>query len=67
MQQLVEFVGSKTFILRDGIWIDTTFDQDRHRVEEVGFAGDLYFDSACHAAPEIGQYLALGQAGTARS
>ena len=59
-QHLVEFVGSKTFVLRDAIWMDTAFDEDRHPVEEVSFAGDAYFDLLSEA-PEIGQYLALGQ------
>ncbi len=59
-QQLVEFVGSKTFVLRDGIWMDTAFEQDRHTIEEVSFAGDVYFE-LLSAAPEIGQYLALGR------
>ena len=40
--------------------MDTAFDEDRHPVEEVSFAGDVYFD-LLSAAPEIGQYLALGR------
>jgi Ca-activated chloride channel family protein len=59
-QQLVEFVGSKTFVMRDGVWMDTAFEQDGHSVEKVSFGSDSYFDFLS-AAPEIGQYLALGQ------
>jgi Ca-activated chloride channel family protein len=56
---VVQTVGSKTFVLRDGIWIDTAFNADRHQPQEVGFATDAYFE-LLSAAPEFGQYLALG-------
>ncbi len=60
-EALVQFVGSKTFVLRNGVWMDTAFDQDKHQViQEIGFATDAYFD-LLSAAPDLGQYLALGQ------
>ena len=52
-------VGSKTFVYRDGKWVDTDFDAEVHTPEQIGFAGDTYFD-LLEAAPELGQYLALG-------
>lgn len=58
--QTVQLVGSKTFVLRDGVWIDTAYDADVHTPQQVGFASEAYFD-LLSAAPEIGQYLALGQ------
>ena len=59
-EALVQFVGSKTFVLRDDVWMDTAFDQDKHQeIQEIGFATDAYFD-LLSAAPEVGQYLALG-------
>jgi len=56
---VVQTVGSKTFVLRDGIWIDTSFNADSHQPQEVGFATDAYFE-LLSAAPEVGQFLALG-------
>jgi Ca-activated chloride channel family protein len=56
---VVQTVGSKTFVLRDGLWIDTAFNADTHQPQEVGFATDAYFE-LLSAAPEVGQYLALG-------
>ncbi|MGD2077611.1 MAG: hypothetical protein PVH18_04480, partial [Chloroflexota bacterium] len=56
---LVQIVGGKTFVMRDGTWVDTIFDADRQTPEQVGFASDSYFE-LLSAAPELGQYLALG-------
>ncbi len=56
---LVQTVGSKTFVLRDENWIDTAFDAGSQSPEQVGFASDAYFD-LLSAAPELGRYLALG-------
>jgi Ca-activated chloride channel family protein len=58
--EIIQLVGSKTFVLRDGVWMDTTFDPDSQTQQEVGFASDAYFD-LLSAAPDLGQYLALGQ------
>jgi Ca-activated chloride channel homolog len=59
VQDLVRPVGSKTFVMRDGVWIDTAFDTDTFTPEQVGFAGETYFELLA-AAPELGPYLALG-------
>ena len=56
---VVQMAGSKTFVLRDGSWIDTSFDADSQTPEPVGFASDVYFE-LLSAAPELGQYLSLG-------
>lgn len=56
---VVKTVGSKTFVLQDGNWIDTAYNADSHQPQEVGFATDAYFE-LLSAAPEVGQYLALG-------
>lgn len=55
----VRYVGSKTFLLRDGVWMDTAFDSDTQTPQQVGFASDAYFD-LISAAPELGSYFALG-------
>jgi Ca-activated chloride channel family protein len=59
LEEAVQFVGSKTFIWRDGVWIDTAYDADAETPEQVGFASDAYFE-LLSAAPELGQYLSLG-------
>ena len=57
--QPVRLVGSKTFVWRDGRWLDTAYDPSQP-VQEVGFASDTYFD-LLSAVPEIGPYFALGE------
>ena len=60
MEEVVRFVGSKTFVLRNDVWMDTAYEQEKHRVQTIGFASPAYFD-LLSAAPELGQYLALGE------
>ncbi len=60
VEQPIQFVGSKTFVLRNGIWLDTAYDPDSGTAQQVGFASDAYFE-LLSAAPEVGQYMALGQ------
>ena len=59
INEVVQSIGSKTFVSRDGVWIDTSFDQDQYSLQQVGFASDSYFE-LLSAAPTIGQYLATG-------
>ncbi len=56
----VQYVGNKTFIWRDGVWLDTQFNPDTQTAQAVGFASDTYFDLLT-AAPELGGYFSLGQ------
>ncbi len=58
--QPIQFVGSKTFVLRNGVWMDTAFDADTMTPQMVTFASDGYFDLVT-AVPELGQYFALGE------
>ena len=55
----VQSVGPKTFVYRDGVWIDTAFGEEGQEPQRIGFASDAYFD-LLSAAPELGEYLALG-------
>jgi len=55
----VRHVGSKTFVLRDGVWTDTGFDPERMTPVQVGFGSEAYFDLLT-ARPQWGEYLALG-------
>jgi Ca-activated chloride channel family protein len=52
-------VGDKTFLLINGIWLDTAFDASRMQAAPVAFGSDPYFQ-LLKQYPEIGPYLALG-------
>lgn len=56
----VQIAGDKTFVWRDGQWIDTVYDESLHSLVEVAFAGDAYFDLLA-ANPQVGAYLSLGR------
>jgi Ca-activated chloride channel family protein len=55
----IKYVGAKTFVLHEGVWIDTTFDEDKMEPVPVSFGSDDYF-ALVAARPEWGKYLALG-------
>ena len=57
--QALRQVGDKTFLLSNGIWVDTTFDATKMTAEALAFGSERYFDLLA-AHPEIGRYLALG-------
>ncbi len=57
--ELVQHIGSKTFVNKDGVWIDTTFNTELHQPQKVSFASDIYFDLLA-SAPDLGQYLSIG-------
>ncbi len=58
--ELVKYVGSKTFVLRDGVWMDTAYDPSAMDAQQVGFLSDDYF-ALTAAVPALGDYFALGQ------
>jgi Ca-activated chloride channel family protein len=55
----VRIVGHKTFVYRDGIWTDTTFDPSQATTQKVAFGGEIYFDLLA-SRPDLGAYFALG-------
>jgi Ca-activated chloride channel family protein len=57
--QPLQYAGNKTFIMRDGLWIDTAFDPDSQTPQTIGFASETYFQLLSNV-PELGDYLALG-------
>ena len=57
--QVVRYVGTKTFFLRDGVWTDSAYDAGGMLPVQVGFGSEGYFDMLA-AWPEWGEYLALG-------
>ncbi len=59
-QAEVKAVSDKTFVLRNGVWIDTTFDAGKMTPQKIGFGSDTYFQFVS-AHPEWGAYFALGR------
>ncbi len=57
-QEIVQFVGSKTFVWNNGRWVDTTFDPNLYNVTPITFASDGYFDLLT-AVPELANYFAI--------
>jgi len=57
--EVVQVVGSRTFRLFEGVWIDTAFDPDTMTTTKVSFLSDDYFALA-DARPELGDAFALG-------
>jgi Ca-activated chloride channel family protein len=60
VEEVVRFVGSKTFVWRDGVWVDTGFDPDVYTTTPINFASDGYFELVT-AVPQLAQYFAIGQ------
>lgn len=56
----VRIVGASTFQYREGIWMDTRFDPDRHETTRVAFLSDDYFELV-RSYPKTGAALALGE------
>jgi Ca-activated chloride channel family protein len=52
-------VADKTFLLRDGVWVDTQYREGMKTVD-VGFGSADYF-ALLAARPEWGKYFAVGQ------
>ena len=58
--QLIRYVRSKTFVLRDGVWLDTAYDPSQMKPMAVSFLSDDYF-ALVAALPQLGDYFALGE------
>lgn len=57
--QSLATVGSKTFVMTGGVWVDTAVPQGANPDEQLTFASDAYFDLLADQ-PELGAYFALG-------
>ena len=60
VNEVVQNVGSQSFVNIDGQWIDTRFDPDKDETVKVSFLSDDYF-SLVKARPELGAAFALGE------
>lgn len=58
--QQVQVVGDRAFVLRDGVWTDTTFDPDRMSTVKLAFGSDAFFDFLA-AHPQAGRYFSVGE------
>ena len=59
-QEKVQHVEDKTFVLKDGYWVDSKYDPDDKLKEvEIEFMSDEYFN-LMDKFPDIGEYLAVG-------
>lgn len=58
--QAIQIVGNKSFVWRDGRWLDTAYELGSP-TQAVGFATQAYFD-LLQAVPELRPAFALGQA-----
>ncbi len=59
-EQVIRYVGDRTFVWRDGVWVDTLYDADRMTPQRVIFLSDEYF-ALLDRDPQIGEFLALGE------
>ncbi len=58
--QTVRMVDSRTFVLNNEIWMDTTYDPDTMKTQKVAFLSPEYFQLAQSRA-DVGAALALGE------
>jgi Ca-activated chloride channel homolog len=58
--EVLRYAGSRAFVLRDGVWTDTTYDPTTMTTTDVPFASDAYF-TLLGEHPELGPAFALGQ------
>ncbi|MBN1565474.1 MAG: hypothetical protein JXA10_16630, partial [Anaerolineae bacterium] len=55
----LQYVSDRTFVWRDGAWVDTLYDSDEMEPVEVVFLSDEYFE-LLDLDPLVGEFLALG-------
>ena len=58
--EVLRYAGTGAFILRNGVWTDTTYDAAGMTTIDVPFASDAYF-TLLGEHPELGAAFALGQ------
>ena len=56
----VTAIGDKAFVLRDGVWTDTTFDPATMSAESLPFASTQFMDFIAQH-PEAAKYFSLGE------
>ena len=56
----MQFVDEKTFLLQEGVWVDTTFDEGVMDTVKIGFGSSVYFELLA-TRPSWGKFMALGE------
>lgn len=56
----IRIVNTRTFILDNGIWLDTAYDPDTMSVQKIDFLSQEYFTFAS-TSPDLAAALALGE------
>ena len=59
-EPILKYVDEKTFYLREGIWIDSQYDQSTMQPIKIGFGEAVYYELLANR-PDWGKYLALGE------
>ena len=59
-EQTIRSVGSHTFVLNQGTWVDTTYDPDSMVTQKIAFLSPDYF-TLVQNRPDIAWALALGE------
>ncbi len=59
-QGQVKIIGARTFVLQNGVWIDTSYDPEQSSIISLPFLSKDYFDLLSNH-PEIGSELAIGK------
>ncbi len=57
---ILKYVDDKTFLFRDGIWIDSLFDPGKMAPVPIGFGSEAYFE-LISLQPALGKVLAMGE------
>lgn len=57
--QTVRAVGDRTFVWRDGVWIDTTYNPDEMTPRKLVFLSDDYF-ALLNQDQRVAEFYALG-------
>lgn len=58
--EVVRIVGARTFVLSEGVWVDTAYDPERMSAQQVPFLSKAYFELA-EASPDLAKAFALGE------
>ena len=58
--QRIRYVADRTFVWRDGVWMDTSYDPESMTPVQVTFLSDEYF-ALLDLDPVVGEFLALGE------
>lgn len=56
---MIRTAGMRTFLLQEGIWVDTTYDAARMKTQDIIFLSEAYFQ-LLEARPDLAPALALG-------